>query len=157
MPDGRRVGPRQVALAACAVCALAGTGRSAWQLATHPHRALLAYTLSAVAAVIYLGGLLLLAGADRSVRARRIAVAWCGLAFGGVLCTGTLALLSPGRFPDATVWSGYGSGYGYLPLILPVFATVWLYGIRTDRPEPIPSGSSGSPVNPTPARPQRHP
>jgi hypothetical protein len=28
----------------------------------------------------------------------------------GVLIVGTLSLLVPAEFPDATVWSGYGAG-----------------------------------------------
>src|SRR5580704_8675721 len=27
----------------------------------------------------------------------------------------------------ATVWSSYGSGYGFVPLVLPVFGLLWLY------------------------------
>ena len=42
------------------------------------------------------------------------------------LAIGTWSLVDPATFPDATVWSGYGTGYGYVPLVLPVFGLLWL-------------------------------
>jgi hypothetical protein len=50
----------------------------------------------------------------------------CSIELAGVLAVGTWSLADPGRFPDATVWSGYGSGYGFVPLVLPVFGLLWL-------------------------------
>jgi hypothetical protein len=44
----------------------------------------------------------------------------------GVLAVGTWSLLDRATFPDATVWSGYGSGYGFVPLVLPVLGLLWL-------------------------------
>ena len=32
--------------------------------------------------------------------------------------------LVPDAFPPATVWTGFGSGYGFVPLVLP-FAGLW--------------------------------
>jgi hypothetical protein len=43
-----------------------------------------------------------------------------------VLTVGTVSLLVPEEFPDATVWSGYGEGYGFVPLVLPVLGLAWL-------------------------------
>jgi hypothetical protein len=43
-----------------------------------------------------------------------------------VLAVGTWSLADPASFPDATVWSSYGSGYGFVPLVLPVFGLLWL-------------------------------
>ena len=34
-------------------------------------------------------------------------------------------------FPDASVWSDYGSGYGFVPVLIPVLALWWL--LRTQR------------------------
>jgi hypothetical protein len=48
-----------------------------------------------------------------------------------VLTVGTLTVLDPALFPDATVWSAYGQGYGYLPLVLPFLGLAWL--VRTRR------------------------
>ena len=58
--------------------------------------------------------------------ARRVAVASCTVELVGVLAVGTVSLLVPREFPDATVWSGYGRGYGFVPLVLPVLGLLWL-------------------------------
>ena len=44
----------------------------------------------------------------------------------GVLAVGTLSLADPAAFPDETVWSAYGRGYGFIPLVLPVLGLLWL-------------------------------
>jgi len=48
-----------------------------------------------------------------------------------VLVVGVLTLVDAADFPDETVWSGFGRGYGYVPLVLPVLGLVWLW--RTGR------------------------
>ena len=48
----------------------------------------------------------------------------------GVLLVGTLSVLDRGDFPDATVWSVYGEGYGFVPLVLPVVGLYWLRRTR---------------------------
>ena len=42
-----------------------------------------------------------------------------GTELAGVLVVGATSLLVPEEFPDATVWSEFGAGYGYVPLVLP--------------------------------------
>ena len=37
--------------------------------------------------------------------------------------------LDPELFPDATVWSMYGQGYGYVPLVLPFLGLAWLWRV----------------------------
>ena len=49
---------------------------------------------------------------------------------------GTISYALKHDFPDPTVWSGYGSGYGYLPLALPVLAILWLVKAPDYRPAP---------------------
>ena len=44
----------------------------------------------------------------------------------GVLAVGTWSLTDRAAFPDATVWSAYGRGYGFVPLVLPVLGLLWL-------------------------------
>ena len=39
---------------------------------------------------------------------------------------GTLSVLRPEWFPDQTVWSDYGIGYGFVPLVLPFVGLWWL-------------------------------
>ncbi len=116
-----RSGPGRVLIFFYGLLAVAATGRSVYQLASDFHRAPTAYLLSAVAAVIYLVAFAAII-ADR----RLAAVAACSIELAGVLIVGTLSYVERHDFPDSTVWSGYGSGYGYLPLVLPVLALIWL-------------------------------
>lgn len=107
-----------------ALFALAASGRAVVQIATRFDAAPLAYSLTAVAAAIYLVAAWALTRA--SAAAVRLAWTACSIELVGVLCVGTLSLITPSLFPDDTVWSRYGSGYGYVPLILPVAGLVWL-------------------------------
>ncbi len=108
--------------------ALAAGARAAVQLAIDPSRAPVAYALSAVAAAVYLAGAIALRRDGR--RARRIAAGICAFELSGVLVVGALSLAAPADFPDASVWSGFGSGYGHVPLVLPIGGLWWL---RADR------------------------
>jgi hypothetical protein len=110
------------------VFALAATARSLVQLLTKADEAPLAYALSAVAALVYVAATLGLAevGPDP----RRLAWAAVGFELVGVLTVGTLTVLDPELFPDATVWSAYGAGYGWLPLVLPFAGIAWLWHTR---------------------------
>ena len=36
-----------------------------------------------------------------------------------MLAVGTLSLVARDWFPDASVWSDYGIGYGFVPAVLP--------------------------------------
>lgn len=119
-----RSGPGRVLVAVYAIFALAATARSAVQLGTRFHEAPLAYLLSAVAAVVYVVATATLATGGRP--ARRIAVVSCSVELVGVLAVGTLSLVAPDSFPDATVWSAYGAGYGFVPLVLPPLGLLWL-------------------------------
>ncbi len=115
---------RQVLVAVYAVFAVAAGARSAVQLATRFDQAPLAYSLSAVAAAVYLVATLALRRTTR--RARR--VAWWALGFEavGVLVVGTLSLVRSEWFPDQTVWSDFGVGYLFVPLVLPFVGLWWL-------------------------------
>jgi hypothetical protein len=107
-----------------ALFALAATARAAVQIATKFSNAPVAYLLSALAGVVYIVATVTLAVG--SPAARRIAVVCCSVELVGVLAVGTWSIADPASFPDATVWSGYGSGYGFVPLVLPVFGLLWL-------------------------------
>lgn len=123
-----QAGPGRVLVFLYGLFVLAASGRSAFQLATQFHRAPTAYILSAAAALIYIAALTSLL-----LRARTIALLTCSIELLGVLTIGTWSYLSPREFPDTTVWSGYGQGYGYLPLLLPILALLWLRAsLRTD-------------------------
>ncbi len=119
---GKGVGLVLVAL--YGLFALAATGRATVQIAADFGKAPVAYLLSALAAVIYLVATLALARGDRtSVRVARVAMT---TELVGVLVVGLVSYLVPSQFPDKTVWSHFGSGYGYVPLVLPVIGLLWL-------------------------------
>jgi hypothetical protein len=113
-----------VVIAVYAIFALSASARAGVQIATKFGHAPVAYLLSAFAAVIYILATVTLA--IGSPAARRIAVLSCSVEFVGVLAVGTWSIADPATFPDATVWSGYGSGYGFVPLVLPVLGLLWL-------------------------------
>ncbi len=115
---------RQVLVALYAVFAVAAGARSTVQLATEFDAAPLAYSLSACAAIVYVVATIALR--RTSERARRVAIAACGIEAVGVLAVGTLSLVRGDWFPDQTVWSGYGIGYGFVPLVLPFVGLWWL-------------------------------
>jgi cytochrome bd-type quinol oxidase subunit 2 len=119
-----RTGPGRLLVAVYGLFALSATARAGVQIATKFHHAPVAYLLSAFAAVVYIIATVTLS--NGSPTARRIALVSCSVEFVGVLAVGTWSLADPATFPDATVWSSYGSGYGFVPLVLPVFGLLWL-------------------------------
>lgn len=106
-----------------AIFAIGATSRSLVQLATRFDEAPVAYLLSAVAAVVYIVATIALALGERG---RRVATITIAFELAGVLIVGTLSLLDPGLFPRATVWSAFGMGYLFIPLILPILGLWWL-------------------------------
>ena len=108
--------------------ALAATARSAVQIATRFHEAPLAYLLSAFAAVVYIVATVSLARGDAV--SRRVATVAISTELAGVIIVGTVSELVPDAFPHATVWTGFGSGYGFVPLVLPFVGLWWLHHTR---------------------------
>jgi hypothetical protein len=123
-PDSTGTGPGRLLVAVYGLFALSASARAVVQIATKFGHAPVAYLLSAFAAAVYIIATVTLAVG--SPAARRIAVVSCSVELAGVLAVGTWSLADPATFPDATVWSGYGSGYGFVPLVLPVFGLLWL-------------------------------
>ncbi|WP_134766131.1 hypothetical protein [Nocardioides sp. 1609] len=123
-------GPGRILVFVYGVFAVAATGRSLVQLGSDADRAPLAYTLSLVAAVIYLVATTCLLLGGR--RAWVVAVGSCVVELLGVLSVGTLSYVDTELFPDKTVWSHFGQGYGFLPLVLPFLGLVWLRATRPD-------------------------
>ena len=131
MPEPARAtatGPGRVLIAVYAVFALSATARAGVQIATRFSEAPVPYLLSALAGVVYILATIGLAG--RGHRARRLAWAAVGFELAGVLVVGTLSLVDAADFPDDTVWSAYGRGYGFVPLVLPIVGLWWLYHTR---------------------------
>ena len=110
--------------------ALAATGRATYQIIADFQKAPVAYLLSALAAVIYLVATVALARGDRtSIRVARVAIT---IELVGVLTVGLVSYLVPSEFPDKTVWSHFGQGYGFVPLVLPVLGLLWFRKVERD-------------------------
>ncbi|WP_404383487.1 hypothetical protein LL946_18855 [Knoellia locipacati] len=122
-------GPGRILVVVYGVLALAATGRSILQIVEYFDRAPLAYLLSALAALIYVVATVGMARGDRA--STRVALLACTVELVGVLVVGALSYAVPSAFPDKTVWSHFGSGYGYVPLVLPVLGIWWLNRVRT--------------------------
>ena len=121
---GTRRGLGIILVALYGLFALAATGRATYQIIADFQKAPVAYLLSALAAVIYLVATVALARGDRtSVRVAKVAIS---IELVGVLTVGLVSYLVPSEFPDKTVWSHFGAGYGYVPLVLPVLGLLWL-------------------------------
>lgn len=118
----------RVLIAIYAILALAATARSFVQIVTKFEMAPIAYLLSGIAGVIYiLATVALLRRGDTWYR-----IAWITIVFElvGVLTVGTLSLVDPVLFPADTVWSFFGRGYLFIPLVLPILGMLWLYRRR---------------------------
>jgi hypothetical protein len=128
----RASGPGRLLIAVYGVFALAATARAAFQIATKFSEAPLAYLLSAVAAVVYIVATVSLARAGR--RAYTVSVVAVATELVGVLAVGLLSVLDAQAFPSETVWSAFGRGYGFVPLVLPILGLAWLRRKRPGRP-----------------------
>ena len=106
------------------VMVVGAVSRSAYQISTEFDRAPLAYALSAVAGVVY--GFITYTLVRGGETARRAALVCCAAELAGVLVVGTWTLVDHSAFPDATVWSYYGAGYIFIPVLLPISAMYWL-------------------------------
>jgi hypothetical protein len=146
-PESTRSGPGRLLVAIYGLFALSATARALVQIATKFSHAPLAYVLSAFAGVVYITATVTLTNGSRT--ARRIALLSCSVELIGVVSVGTWTVLDRAAFPDATVWSDYGIGYGFVPLILPVFGLLWLrYWARRTKAEQtaVPRGGDASVV-----------
>jgi hypothetical protein len=113
-------------VAVYAVFALAASARSIYQLAGKASEAPFAYALSALAAIVYVVATWALA-TDR----RSIASATIGFELAGVVGVGLLTIFDGELFPDQTVWSDFGAGYVFIPLVLPFIGLWWLRRTRS--------------------------
>ncbi|MEV8018639.1 hypothetical protein AB0O76_20340 [Streptomyces sp. NPDC086554] len=110
------------------VMVVGAVSRSAVQISSDFDKAPLAYTLSAIAGLVY--GFITYSLVRGGEKARRAALVCCAAELVGVLAVGAWTLADPSAFPDATVWSDFGMGYLFIPVILPVTAMYWLNRAR---------------------------
>ena len=121
-------GPGRFLTAVYGMLAFAAIGRVTYQLLLKFDEAPFAYTLSAMSAVVYiLATVCLVIGSRLS---HHIAVAACVFEGVGVLVIGTLSFTHPEYFAHDSVWSAYGVGYGFVPLVLPFIGLWWLRRVQ---------------------------
>lgn len=127
-PRGAAHGGGRVVVFVYGLLALAATARALSQIATRFDDAPVAYALSLFSGLVYILATVALARSGRRWRT----VAWVAISIElvGVLVVGALSLAAPQDFPDETVWSQFGAGYGYVPLVLPVVGLVLLWRTR---------------------------
>jgi ABC-type sugar transport system permease subunit len=126
--SSRAVGVGRVLIVVYAILALAATARSIVQIVRSFDEAPVAYLLSVLAGIVYiLATIALIRRSDAWYR-----VAWVTIIFEfvGVVTVGILSLVDAALFPHDTVWSYFGRGYLFVPLVLPVLGMLWLYRKR---------------------------
>lgn len=108
-------------IAIYAIFSLSATVRAVYQLVRKFNDAPLAYSLSLVAGLIYIL-------ATFALVTRRYSLAKQTLYFElfGVCLVGFLSIMIPELFAHPSVWSYFGLGYGFIPLLLPIFGLWWL-------------------------------
>lgn len=127
-----RTGPGRLLVAVYAVFALAATARGTYQLLTRFDEAPLAYGLSVFAGILYFVAAVGLARAGRI--SRMVTLVCVSVEMVGVLVIGALTVFWSSGFPDDTVWSNFGSGYLFIPLVLPALGLWWVLKVhREDR------------------------
>lgn len=127
----RSLGPGRALIVIYGIFAVAASARATVQLIRDAGEAPLAYGLSAFAAAVYVVATIALA--HNGPRARVVAWVAVSIELVGVLVVGALSAVHPELFPRATVWSNFGSGYGYVPLVLPMAGLVYLSRTRPGR------------------------
>jgi cytochrome bd-type quinol oxidase subunit 2 len=120
----RSLGVGRVLIVFYAVFAVSSTARATFQILTKFEQAPLAYSLSLVSALVYILATVSLAKSGKFWR--RIALASVIFELIGVIAVGALSFFSPELFAHPSVWSGFGSGYGYIPLVLPILGLLWI-------------------------------
>ncbi len=124
MSEKPGLGVGRLLIAVYAVFALSATARAGYQLFREFDEAPVAYTLSLVSALTYiLVTIALTKKGDTWASIARMTV-WFELF--GVIAVGIASLALPSLFNHPSVWSGFGMGYGFLPLVLPVLGILWL-------------------------------
>ena len=120
----RTLGVGRLLIVFYAVFAVSSTARASFQIVTKFEQAPLAYSLSLVSALVYVLATVSLAKSGK--RWRQAALASVIFELAGVITVGTLSFRAPELFAHPSVWSGFGSGYGYIPLVLPILGLLWI-------------------------------
>ena len=126
--SSRSLGVGRLLILVYAVFAVSSTARASFQVITKFEEAPLAYSLSLLSALVYTLATVSLARSGTTWN--KVAVAAVVFELVGVISVGTLSFVAPELFDHASVWSGFGSGYGYLPLVLPILGLIWIRKAR---------------------------
>jgi len=137
----RAVGVGRVLIAVYGLLALSAAGRSVFQIATQFTEAPLAYSLSGLSALVYIVATIALIGKGTTW----YRVAWGTISFElvGVVFVGLMTIVAPEIFvprsggphtDSSTVWTYFGIGYGFVPLVLPILGMLWLVRTRPTTP-----------------------
>lgn len=126
----RSLGVGRLLIVFYAVFAVSSTARASFQILTKFDEAPLAYSLSLVSALVYILATFSLAKAGK--RWRQIALWSVIFELVGVLSVGALSFFAPELFAHPSVWSGFGAGYGYIPLVLPILGLLWIRKAHKD-------------------------
>ena len=118
------LGVGRLLIAIYAIFAISATARASYQLIREFDQAPLAYSLSAISALVYV--LATISLTKQQAKWQRIAKITIWFELIGVIVVGTLSLLLPDLFAHPSVWSGFGMGYAFIPLLLPVLGLIWL-------------------------------
>ncbi|MGO2328406.1 hypothetical protein ACTXIU_13875 [Glutamicibacter arilaitensis] len=127
----RTTGLGRVIIAVYGILALAATVRAVYQIMSKFDEAQVAYSLSLISGLIYIVATFSLSSAKRG--AWLVSLYAVGIELVGVVVVGILSLTHPEVFAHPSVWSGFGEGYGYIPLVLPIVGLWWLYRNRSER------------------------
>jgi hypothetical protein len=120
----QELGIGRLLVAVYAVFSVSASARALFQISTKYWEAPLAYSLSAVSALVYLVVTFTLT----KPRLHKFSTAALLFELFGVLTVGLLSFLMPDAFAHPSVWSGFGVGYGFIPLALPLVGIWWLRG-----------------------------
>lgn len=118
------LGIGRLLIAIYAIFAISATARASYQLIREFDQAPLAYSLSAVSALVYLLATYSLSRQEEKWQRVASLTIWFELV--GVIAVGTLSLALPELFAHPSVWSNFGAGYAFIPLLLPVLGLIWL-------------------------------
>jgi cytochrome bd-type quinol oxidase subunit 2 len=118
----KSLGVGRLLIAVYAIFAVSSLARASYQLATKFQDAPVAYSLSAVAAVIYIVATIALTKGTL----QKLAIFAIAFELLGVITVGILSYTHPELFAHPSVWSKFGQGYGYVPFVLPILGLLWL-------------------------------
>lgn len=118
------LGVGRLLIAIYAIFAISATARATYQLIREFDQAPLAYSLSAISALVYLLATYSLSRSEAKWQRIALYTIWFELV--GVIAVGSLSLALPQYFAHPSVWSNFGAGYAFIPLLLPILGLLWL-------------------------------